>query len=50
MFTYGGVRAMFLGLEFQFKAIFLGLKFADMNFPFWGGGGGVRIFSNCHFL
>ena len=38
-----GVRAMFLGLKFHLKAIFLGLKLANMNFPFsffLGGGGG----------
>ena len=29
--------AMFLGLKFHFKAVFLGLKFANMNFPFFGG-------------
>ena len=28
---------MFLGLKFYLKAIFLGLKFANMNFPFFGG-------------
>ena len=37
MFAYGGVCAMFLGLKFHLKAIFLGLKFANMNFPFLGG-------------
>ena len=37
MFAYGGVRAMFLGLKFHLKAILLGLKFVDMNFPFLGG-------------
>ena len=37
MFAYEGVRAMFLGLKFYFKAIFLGLNFANMNFPFLGG-------------
>ena len=37
MFAYGGVRATFLGLKFHLKAIFLGLKFANMNFPFLGG-------------
>ena len=37
MFAYGAVHAMFLGLKFHLKAIFLGLKFANMNFPlFWG--------------
>ena len=46
MFAYRGVLAMFLGLKFHLKAIFLGLKFAKMNFPFLE----VRIFSNCHFL
>ena len=34
---YGGVRAMFWGRKFHLKAIFLGLKFASMNFPFLGG-------------
>ena len=42
----GGVSAMFLGLKFHLKAIFLGLNFANMNFPLFG----VRVFSNCHFL
>ena len=28
MFAYGGVHAMFLGLKFHLKAIFLGLRFA----------------------
>ena len=37
MFAYGGVRAMFLGLKFHLKTIFLGLKFANMNFSFLGG-------------
>ena len=37
MFAYGGVRVMFLGLKFHLKAIFLGPKFANMNFPFFGG-------------
>ena len=37
MFAYGGVRAMFLGLKFHLKAIFLGLNFANMNFPFLRG-------------
>ena len=37
MFAYGGVRAMFLGLKFHLKAIFLGLKSANMNFPLFGG-------------
>ena len=37
MFAYGGVRVMFLGLKFHLKAIFLGLKFAKMNFPRFGG-------------
>ena len=46
MFAYGGVSAMFLGLKFHLKVIFLGLKFANMNFPFFG----VRIFSNYRFL
>ena len=37
MFAYGDVRAKFLGLKFHLKAIFLGLKFANMSFPFlWG--------------
>ena len=41
MFTYRGVRAMFLGLKFHLKTIFFGLKFANMNFSlfFWEGGG-----------
>ena len=38
MFVYGGVSAMFLGLKFHLKAIFLGPKFANINFPFFGGG------------
>ena len=33
----GGVHAMFSGLKFHLKAIFLGLKFSNMNFPFLGG-------------
>ena len=37
MFAHGGVRAMFLVLKFHLKAIFLGLKFANINFPFLGG-------------
>ena len=37
MFSYGGVRAMFLGLKFHLKAIFLGLKFSNMNVPFYWG-------------
>ena len=37
MFAYGGVRAMFLGLKFHLKAIFLGLNFANMNFLVFGG-------------
>ena len=37
MFAYGGVRAMFLGLKFHLKTIFLGLKFANLNFSFLGG-------------
>ena len=37
MFAYGSVRAMILGLKFHLKAIFLGLKFAKMNFPCSGG-------------
>ena len=43
MFAYGAVRTMFLGLKFYLKAIFLGLEFASMKFPFlffWEGGGG----------
>ena len=36
MFAYGGVRVMFLGLKFHLKAIFLGLKFSNMNVPFFG--------------
>ena len=36
-FAYRGVRTMFFGLKFHLKAIFLGLKFANMNFPFFGG-------------
>ena len=52
MFAYGGVRAMFWGLKFHLKAIFLGLKFSNMDVPFlfffWGGGG-VRIFCNLPF-
>ena len=43
MFAYGAVRIMFLGLKFYLKAIFLGLEFARMKFPFlflggWGEG------------
>ena len=58
-----GVRAMFLGLKFHLKAIFFGLKFANMNFPFFwrgrgeggGGGGGsessaIAIFSQFNYL
>ena len=37
MFAYGGVRAMFLGLKFHLKAIFLGSKICNMNFPILGG-------------
>ena len=37
MFAYEGVCAMFLGLKFHLKAILLGLKFANMNFPFFRG-------------
>ena len=37
MLAYGGVRAMFLGLKFHLKAIFLDPKFANMNFTFLGG-------------
>ena len=37
MFAYRGVCAMFLGLKSHLKAISLGLKFADMNFPILGG-------------
>ena len=37
MFAYGGVRAMFLGLKFHLKTIFLGLQFANLNFPYFGG-------------
>ena len=37
MFSYEGVRAMFFGLKFHLKAIFLGLKFSNMNVPFFGG-------------
>ena len=37
MLVYRGVRATFLGLKFHLKAIFLGLKFANMNFPLLGG-------------
>ena len=37
MFAYGGVRAMFLGLKFHLKAIFLGLKLQTMDFPFFEG-------------
>ena len=40
------LHAMFLGLTFHLKAVFWGLKFANMNFPFLE----VRIFSSCHFL
>ena len=36
MFAYGGVRAKFLRLKFHLKAISLGLKFANMNFPVFG--------------
>ena len=44
MFAYGGVRAMFLGLQFRLKAIFLGSKICNMNFPiFFGGGGGKKL-------
>ena len=40
MFAYGGVRAMFLGLEFHLKAIFglQDLQYELPNFFFWGGG------------
>ena len=34
MFVYGGMRAMFLSLKFHLEAILLGLKFANMNFPY----------------
>ena len=37
MLAYGGVRAMFLGLKFHMKAIFLGSKICNMNFPILGG-------------
>ena len=37
MFANGDVRAMLLGLKFHLKAIFLGLKFSNMNVPFLGG-------------
>ena len=37
MFAYGGVRAMFLGLKFHLKAIFVGSKICNMNFPILGG-------------
>ena len=61
MFAYEDVRAMFLRLKFHLKAIFLGLKFANMNFPyfffFWRGGGGggeefsaVTIFSHFSYV
>ena len=33
----GGVHAMFLGLKLHLKAIFLGLKFSNINVLFWGG-------------
>ena len=46
MFAYGGVHAIFLGLKFHLTAIFMSLKFANMNFQFYK----VRIFSNSHFL
>ena len=36
MFAYGDVRAMFLGLKFHLKAIFLGSKICNMNFQFLG--------------
>ena len=36
MFAYGGVRAMFLGLKFQLKAIFLVLNFQTWMSLFWG--------------
>ena len=55
MLTYRGVRAVFLGLKFHLKAIFLGPKFANMNFPifFWGGGReflAIAIFSHLNYL
>ena len=37
MFAYEGVRSMFLGLKLHLKAIVLGLNFANMNFPLFGG-------------
>ena len=36
MFPYRGVCAKFLRLKFHLKAISLGLKFANMNFPVFG--------------
>ena len=53
MFAYGGVHTMFLGLKFPLKAIFLGLKFANMNFPFFGGGeefSATDIFSRSNYV
>ena len=44
MFVDGGMRAMFLSLKFHLEAILLGLKFANMNFPYafvW-----IKSFSN----
>ena len=57
MLAYRGVRAVFLGLKFHLKAIFLGPKFANMNFQiffFLGGGGrellAIAIFSHLNYL
>ena len=37
MFAYSGVCAMFLGLKFHLKYIFLGCKICNMSFSFCGG-------------
>ena len=37
MFAYGAVRAMFWGLKFHLKAIFVGSNICNMNFPILGG-------------
>ena len=49
MFAYGGVCAMFLGLKFHLKAIFLGLEICKHELPTFGvqgmggGGGGKNL-------
>ena len=48
MFAYGGVRVPCFRSEISLESHILGSKICKQELP--GNFGGVRIFSNCHFL